>query len=418
LLLHWVISGIVKLRPALNKDQIFRYIKKSKHYSIFPSVSQPESFTPDSPNQPRCSSDQTILTKSLSLSVRPFPTMAANAPFLDIDPSVFDPASIHPATKAFNAKAQSIMVGAPKWYEVGAPKYRQMRAAGETPLPAATHLPSAQSITLPSREAGRDIPCRLLTPQNGKQLRGLFMHIHGGGWVLQDEKSQDPPLQGLADELGLVVVSVGYRLAPEHPFPSGPEDCYDAAEYLVVNAKEKFGAELKFVGGESAGGHLSMLVTLHLLQHEEQRYRDFGFKGLLLHFGSFSFNWLPQVYNWVRDPCLVLDRDLMEHYRDAFLPGWTQETLVDPKVSPLYADLGPLRGKLPAALYTCGTEDPLLDDTLFMSAKWKAAGAETVVKIVPGVPHGFIMFPKDVEGPRAAEGMTEVEAFVNRRIGA
>jgi acetyl esterase/lipase len=98
--------------------------------------------------------------------------------------------------------------------------------------------------------------------------------------------------------------------------------------------------------------------------------------------------------------------------------GWTQETLIDPKVSPLYADLEPLRGKLPPALYTCGTEDPLLDDTLFMSAKWKATGGETVVKIVPGVPHGFIMFPRDLDGPRADEGMAEVEAFVANKVDA
>ncbi|ETN40849.1 uncharacterized protein HMPREF1541_05129 [Cyphellophora europaea CBS 101466] len=338
------------------------------------------------------------------------------APWLDIDPSVFDPASITEETKAFNKRSQDIMVGAPKWYEVGAPKYRQMRAAGETPLPAATHLPTAEDTTIPSRDAGRSIPCRVLRPQNGKAVAGVFLHIHGGGWVLQDQKSQDPPLQLLADNTGLLCVSVGYRLAPEHPFPAGPNDCYDAAEHLVLHANEQFGAPLSFVGGESAGGHLGMLVALHLLQHADARFHTFSFKGLLLHFGAFTFDWLPQVYNWNRDPCLVLDRDLMNHYRDAFLPGWTPETLRDPQVSPLYADLAPLRGRLPAALFTCGTEDCLLDDTVFMSSKWRMYGGEAVVKIVPGVPHGFIMFPRDVKGPRADEGMAEVEAFIARKL--
>ena len=64
---------------------------------------------------------------------------------------------------------------------------------------------------------------------------------------------QDPLLQRLANA-GLAVVSVGYRLAPEHPFPKGPEDCYDVAEWLADNAQAQFGAPLKFAGGEVGPG--------------------------------------------------------------------------------------------------------------------------------------------------------------------
>ena len=233
--------------------------------------------------------------------------------------------------------------------------------------------------------------------------------------MLQDEKSQDPALQSIANTTGLVCVSVGYRLAPETPFPAGPEDCYDAAEYLVLHSKERFGAPLAFVGGESAGGHLGMLVALHLLQHEDERYRRFGFRGLLLHFGAYSMNWLPQVYHFNPSPVLVLDKDLMDHYVDAALPGWSEEQKKDPKVSPLYADLEPLRGRLPPALFTCGTADCLLDDTIFMSAKWRMAGAITMVKIVPGGVHGYIMFV-GVEGSGSGEGMRKVEEFVAKQL--
>ena len=62
--------------------------------------------------------------------------------------------------------------------------------------------------------------------------------------------SQDPLLKYMADNTGLAVLSIGYRLAPEDPFPAGPEDCYDAAEYLIKNGKERFGGELMFMGGE------------------------------------------------------------------------------------------------------------------------------------------------------------------------
>ena len=125
----------------------------------------------------------------------------------------------------------------------------------------------------------------------------------------------------------------------------------------------------------------------------------------------------PSPYLFVREPILVLDKDLMDAYLKAFLPGWTEEQKKDPNVSPLYADLEKLRGRLPPALFTCGTEDCLLDDTVFMSARWFIAGAETVVKIIPGGCHGYIMFPRDMAGSGAKEGCEAVEEFVRQKIG-
>lgn len=72
--------------------------------------------------------------------------------------------------------------------EVGAEKYRQMRQNGETALPKPTHLDQARDFHIPSREKGRDVPCRLLMPEHGGQVKGVFMHSHGGGWVLMTEK--------------------------------------------------------------------------------------------------------------------------------------------------------------------------------------------------------------------------------------
>ena len=304
------------------------------------------------------------------------------------DPAIFKPSAISEKTNAFNEKLMDIMRGAPRWYEVGAEKYRQMRAAGETPLPKAQLLESATSYSIPSRDSGRTIPCRILKPQNGKRVESVFMHIHGGGWVLQDEKSQDPALQAIADATGLLCISVGYRLAPEDPFPAGPNDCYDAVDYLVENAEKEFGAALGFIGGESAGAHLSMLVALHLLQSPNRIYADFSLRGLLLHFGCFDLSWTPSVYNFKKPETLVLDRDLMDHFIEVFLPGMSYEEKKQPSVSPLYANLMGL--KIPPALFTCGTEDCLLDDTMFMATKWMMAGGDTVVKIIPGGCHGYV----------------------------
>jgi acetyl esterase/lipase len=76
------------------------------------------------------------------------------------------------------------------------------------------------------------------------------MHLHGGGWVLGDEKSSDTLCQFYADTGDLAVISVGYRHAPEDPFPKGPEDVLDAGEYMVKNSEKNYGGPLLFIGGE------------------------------------------------------------------------------------------------------------------------------------------------------------------------
>lgn len=343
--------------------------------------------------------------------------MSSPAP-ITLDPVSFDPAKVSSASKAFDAKFRAELAkDTTRWWDVGAAEFRRRRKAGETPRPPPKYLDSASSFEVPSREPGRSVPCRLLKPQNGKSVRSVYMHIHGGGWVLSDEMAQDQRLQDMADEHGIVCVSVGYRLAPEHPFPAGPEDCYDAAEWLVVNSEATYGAPLGFIGGESAGAHLSMVTALHLIQHKEKRFADFQFRGMILHYGCYTLNLTPSAQNMhIHEKGLLLSLDDIYHFRDAFVPGWTQEVLERPDVSPLYADLEGLRGKLPPALFTCGTMDCLLDDTLFMSARWVAAGGDTVLEIVPGAQHGYSGIPRSVEGSGSEQGIIAVNKFVSERI--
>ncbi|MCJ1361416.1 hypothetical protein MMC16_000516 [Acarospora aff. strigata] len=326
-----------------------------------------------------------------------------------INASLFDPKSISDSAHALNDNLMGVMKNAPKWYEVGAEKYRQMRKNGETPFPKSVVLESGRSFSIPSRDAGRKIPCRVLQPEQGEPVRGVFMHIHGGGWVLMGETDQDVMLKSMADGANLAVISVGYRLAPENPFPKGPEDCVDVAEWLVEHAKEEFGAELKFMGGESAGAHLSVLTLFHLLSAKP----SFHLSGLVLNFGAFDLSFLPQARNFSKPVTLILDYDIMEHFIEAFLPGLTPDQRKDPSMSPMYRDLTAL--KLPSALFTCGTEDCLLDDTMFMGVKWQMAGAEAIIKIFPGGPHGFIMFPQD-QVEQAKEGMDIVKQYLVSKL--
>ncbi len=101
---------------------------------------------------------------------------------------------------------------------------------------------------------------------------------------------------------------------------------------------------------------------------------------------------------------------------DAFVPGMSIGQRKDPKVSPFYEDLEPFRGRLPAALFTCGTADCLLDDSVMMGTKWLMAGGQAVIKIYEGAPHGFIGFKPDEE-PQAGKVLQDTRTFIQDVVG-
>lgn len=183
-----------------------------------------------------------------------------------------------------------------------------MRWNGETAFPKPTVVSTGKDITIPSRDHNRSIPCRVFNP-NTASPKGVFLHIHGGGWVLQSEHYQDLMLDWLAQNCSLTVLSVGYRLAPEEPYPAGNDDCQDVAEWLVDHARETYGADLAFMGGDSAGGHLSAVTCFRLLQSRPA----FAFKALVLNFGCFDLaGFMPQAHLFKKP--LILTKDIMEQF--------------------------------------------------------------------------------------------------------
>ncbi|KAL8673689.1 MAG: hypothetical protein Q9168_001904 [Polycauliona sp. 1 TL-2023] len=324
---------------------------------------------------------------------------------LTIDASKFRPEAASNEIKQIN---EFLMDGAktvPKWYEIGAPKYREMQSKGGSFFPKPIVLDRGQDLLIPSREKGREIYCRVMTPKAGIEPSAVFMHLHGSGFVLASVKEFDTALARKADMANVVVISVGYRKAPEDPFPAGPEDCYDAAEWLVDNSKEKYGATLQFVGGESAGAHLALSTYFHLTTSRP----SFRFSGLVLNFGWFDLSLLPSVHNHRTRETLILDKESLDHLVAAFCPGMSLQELRHPSVSPFYQDLKGL--DLPPALFMVGTEDCLLDDTVMMAAKWQMHGGQTVVKVFPGAPHGFTFMPWD-QCPEAKEGAEVNSTFI------
>lgn len=103
----------------------------------------------------------------------------------------------------------------------------------------------------------------------------------------------------------------------------------------------------------------------------------------------------------------------MQSYIKALFPNATEEERRDPSISPFYKDFRGL--KLPPALFTCGSEDPLLDDTVFLGSKWAMWGNESVVKIYNGAPHGFIFFPREFM-KAGGEALDDTATFVQEKM--
>jgi acetyl esterase/lipase len=311
------------------------------------------------------------------------------------DPALFRAAAVPADTARQNQGIIDVMTPLPDWWVVGAEATRQARRRGDGPFPAPVFSPRARTIGITGKDGNR-ILLRVIKPAHP---RGIYLHIHGGGWVLGGADLQDPMLERIADKTGLAAVSVEYRLAPEHPYPAGPDDCEAAALWLVQNAAKELGSDILTIGGESAGAHLSAVTMVRL----RDRHGFSGFRGANLVYGAFDLSMTPsqQAFGNTR---LVLRTIDIHQYCNAFLPAVTERRTAD--ISPLYADL---KGLCPA-LFSVGTADPLVDDTLFMHARWIAAGDEAELAIYPGAAHGFTLFP----GAQAEAAAARVDEFLQR----
>jgi acetyl esterase/lipase len=295
-----------------------------------------------------------------------------------LDPSLFHSDAVAPETRALNESLVQSPEAAPDWWVTGPEAARVARRRGDGPFPAPV-MSSRATVRVIAGKDGDEIPLRIVAPDNPC---GVYLHVHGGGWVLGGADMQDPKLEQIADNTQLAVVSVEYRLAPEHPYPSGPDDCEAAALWLARNVKAEFGSDVLAIGGESAGGHLAAVTLLRM----RDRHGYTGFRAANLVYGAYDLSMTPSQ-RLFGDTRLVLRTTDIVQFIDAFLPKVPDRR--DPDISPLYARLH----DMPPALFSVGTADALLDDTLFMYSRWIAAGNEADLAIYPGGAHGFTLFP-------------------------
>ena len=299
------------------------------------------------------------------------------APLL-IDAALFDPAAVSAETRALNDEIVRRLDAEPTGLTI--PQIRERRIQGIGAFPAAPKSPRAETVAIDG-PAGK-IDLRVIAPQSP---RGILFHIHGGGWSIGAPDQNDPLLEHMADRAGLACVSVKYRLGPEHPYPAGPDDCETAALWVVREGVKRFGVTKLAIGGESAGGHLSAVTLLRL----RDRHKLNAFSAAFLNYGAFDLGMTPSARNWGPEK-LVLNTAGIVAFGKSFLPAGTDTR--DPDVSPLYADLR----AMPPALFTVGTRDPLIDDSLFMAPRWHCAGNVAELAIHPGACHGFLNLPSKV----------------------
>ena len=296
-----------------------------------------------------------------------------------IDPAVTE-ADIQEA-RAFNAALVPMLAALPRIEALPAAEVRRARRAGNGSLPAPVFLPDATDITVGGRAGS--IPVRVVRPD--AEARGIYIHIHGGGHTLGAHDMQDVLLKAFANATGMVAASIGYRLAPEDPYPAGPNDCEDAALEIVRRGSALLDAPAVFaIGGESAGANLS-LVTLLRLRDNHDAAGEISAANLV--YGGYDLTGTPSVRLWSQD--LILSQANIHWFTENYVAHVPLEERRAADISPLYAELS----GLPPALFTVGTQDPLLDDSLFMAARWRAAGGVAELAVYPEGIHAFNAFP-------------------------
>lgn len=266
----------------------------------------------------------------------------------------------------------------PAMSEVGAPKAREMAMAGVLPVETPEAVGSVVNRTIPG--PGGEIPVRIYTPIDATRTGtpGILLFFHGSGFVIFGLDSHDTQCRAICNRAGAIVVSVDYRLAPEHKFPAGPDDCYAALEWAATHAAELGGDASRIaVAGDSAGGCLAA-VTAQTTR--DRRGPPLCFQALIYpvtdcRAGHPSMDENGEGY--------MLTKESMLWFIEQYVRDDTDK--LDPRCSPLLA--ASLEGLPPALVQTC-EYDPLRDEGEAYARALQNAGVATTLSRYDGLVHG------------------------------
>ena len=246
------------------------------------------------------------------------------------------------------------------------------------------------------------IPIRIYTAERiGK--RPVIVYYHGGGWVVGNIETHDNVTRYLAKACGGIVISVGYRLAPENPFPAAVDDAYAALQWVSENAESLGGDPSRItVAGDSAGGNLSAAVSL---RSRDRNGPKISCQVLIYPVTNLSALDTGSYNNFGTG--FFLTKEGMEWFRSQYLPK--PEDRADPYASPL---LAPDHSNLPPAVVITAQFDPLRDEGEAYAEKLRQAGVPVEVARYDGIIHGFVSFVGIVD--QAAEALDLIAARVKQ----
>lgn len=270
---------------------------------------------------------------------------------------------------------------APPMWEMGPAMAREamlamVDAMGQKDVP----IGKVENITMPG--PGGDIELRVYSPVAGgsSSLPGL-VYYHGGGWVIGDLDTHDGLCRHLANEAGVRVIAVHYRLAPDHKYPAAVDDAMAALVWVEANAASLgIDANRLAVGGDSAGGALAAIVAQQAKARGGPKiaYQMLFFPVTQIGEETVSLNEFAEGY--------LLDRATLLWFYEHYLPDDADRS--DPRVSPLKAE--ELAGLPPAYVMLAGF-DPLHDEGLAYAERLREAGVEVQVADYPDMVHDFIL---------------------------
>ncbi len=264
-------------------------------------------------------------------------------------------------------------------------------------------MPLREVRELQAQGPAGPIPLRLYLPdQIGAGPHGVIVYLHGGGWTLGDLDSHDKICRRLARAAGCAVVGVGYRLAPEHPAPAGPEDVLAAIRWLANHAQALGLDPARIaVAGDSAGASMAAVATRRLRGEVPLCAQVLFYPSTDLSPAAADF---PSRYENGAIPPLTLE--LMHVLSSPFTDGFdTHDTRLSPLREPDLHDL-------PPALIITAECDVLRDDGRLYCEALRAAGVQVNYIEVPGMVHGFVEMAGVL--PAAVEAIEEAGAYLNQ----
>jgi acetyl esterase len=297
---------------------------------------------------------------------------------------------------------QAAALGAKPFHSMTPP---EARAALETLFEAFRGQPKEVAKTEDRKIPGPagDIPIRIYTPAGGGPF-GALVFFHGGGWVIGSIETHDVTCRDLTAGAGCVTISVGYRLAPEHKFPAGLEDCYAATKWVADNARSlNVDANRIAVGGDSAGGNLAAVIP--------QMARDHGgpkiaFQ-LLIYPATDCADQTPSQHEFTEDGYILSRRDMEWFYGYYLAASERTNPYACPALAKSFANL-------PSAFVLTAEFDPLRDEGENYAEALRKAGVMVKAKRYDGVCHGFVSMAALLDaGKRAvAECCAELRAAI------